>query len=61
MKITITLSAEERIAMRRFMNEIGLSAPEPAIRLALRDWLIGSGYLELPHELDEDTETMGET
>lgn len=60
MKIELDLSADERIALRRFMNEFGLSAPEPALRLALRDWLIGSGYLELPHELDEDTETAGE-
>ena len=27
--------------------------------VALRDWLIAHGYLDLEHELDEDTEVAG--
>lgn len=59
MKITITLAADESIALRRLANELGCSH-EDAAKTALRDWLIASGYLELEHELDEDTETVGE-
>jgi len=59
MKITLTLAADESIALRRFANEIGCSN-EDAAKTALRDWLIGQGLLELAHELDEDTETAGE-
>lgn len=59
MKITLDLSTDESIALRRFANSVGCSTEE-AMRAALRDWLIGCGYLELPHELDEDTETVGE-
>ncbi len=60
MKITLDLSTDESIALRRMANGIGCSN-EDAVKAALRDWLVGSGYLELPHELDEDTETVGET
>lgn len=60
MKITITLSSEERIALRRFASEFSHVSLEEATASALRDFLISSGYLELPHELDEDTETLGE-
>lgn len=59
MKIALTLSTDERLALRRFANEAG-EEPADAAHIALRDWLIGHGYLELPDELDEDTETQGE-
>lgn len=59
MKLNLNLSTDESIAMRRLANELGCSH-EDAAKTALRDWLIASGYLELEHELDEDTETVGE-
>ena len=59
MKFTLDLSADESIALRRMANELGCSN-EDAAKTALRDWLIANGYLELEHELDEDTETVGE-
>lgn len=59
MKILLEISADEAVALRRLANELGCSN-EDAAKTALRDWLIASGYLELEHELDEDTETAGE-
>lgn len=59
MKITLDLATDESLALRQFANEIGGDL-DIAAHIALRDWLIGHGYLELPHELDEDTETQGE-
>ncbi|SFJ56969.1 hypothetical protein [Aerobium aerolatum] len=59
MKITLALSTEERLALRRFAREAGEDL-EAAAHAAFRDGLIASGYLELEHELDEDTETVGE-
>lgn len=55
----LTLSTDKRIALRRYANEAGVGL-EIAAQAALRDWLIGQGYLEPLHELDEDTETVGE-
>ena len=46
------------IALRRFASERGRSIEEAAAE-ALRDWLIGHGYMDLEHVLDEDTETVG--
>lgn len=60
MKISLDLSTDESIALRRFMAEFDFATPQDAVSAALRDWLIGQGYLELLHELDEDTETLGE-
>ena len=60
MKITLTLATDEAIALRRFMAEFDIATPGDAASAALRDWLIGHGYLEVLHELDEDTETAGE-
>lgn len=51
MKIELDLSGEERIALRRFANEAGEDLAEAA-RMALRDWLIGHGYLE--SQADDD-------
>lgn len=59
MKLTLDLSADESIAIRRLANELGCSTTDAA-KTALRDWLIASGHLELEHEPDEDTETVGE-
>lgn len=59
MKITLDLATDESLALRQFANEVGGDL-DIAAHLALRDWLIGQGLLELPHELDEDTETQGE-
>lgn len=59
MKITIELSTEERLALRHFARQADIELGVAA-HMALRDWLIASGYLELEHELDEDTETVGE-
>lgn len=57
--MTLPLPSDIRLALRRFATEQGCTLEEAA-ELALRDWLIGHGYLEPEHELDEDTETVGE-
>lgn len=59
MKITLDLATDESIALRRFANETGEEL-DAAAHIGLREFLIGIGMLELPHELDEDTETVGE-
>lgn len=59
MKITLDLATDESIALRRFANETGEDLKDAA-QLAIREYLISVGMLELPHELDEDTETQGE-
>lgn len=59
MQIEIKLTTDEAIALRRLANEQGVKLPDAA-EAALRDWLIGHGYLELTDEMDEDTETAGE-
>lgn len=56
--ILVTLATDERLALCRFADEDGL-ALEQAAAVALREWLIANGYLELEHELGEDTETAG--
>lgn len=58
MKITLTLSTDERIALRRYASDIGEDL-ETAAHTGLRDWLTLIGELELEHEMDEDTETEG--
>lgn len=58
MKITLTVSTDERIALRRFAHETGEEL-EGAAHIALREFLISSGMLELEHDLGEDTETVG--
>lgn len=52
MKIALTLSTDESIALRRLANVLG-SSEDDAAKTALRDWLIGNGYLELA-EADND-------
>lgn len=58
MKLTLTLQTDEAIALRRLANELGGDLDIVA-QIALRDWLIGQGLLELSHEPDEDTGTVG--
>jgi len=58
MKITLTLSTDERIALRRYARDIGADL-ETAAHTGLRDWLTLIGELEPEHELGEDTETQG--
>lgn len=60
MKITLELATDERIALRRLMAEHNIETPDMAAHIGLRDFLIMTGYLEEPPELDEDTETLGE-
>lgn len=58
MKVTLNLPHAEQVALRRFMAQFDIATPEDAAATALRDWLIGQGYLELL-EIGEDTETAG--
>lgn len=58
-ELTLDLSSDESIALRRLADELGCSTDDAA-KTAPRDWLIASGHLELEHELDEDTETVRE-
>lgn len=59
MKIMLEIRADEALALRRFTNEYRID-PDQAARFILREYLIAGGYLELEHELDEETETVGE-
>lgn len=59
MKITLTLSTDERIALRKLSHETRKSLKDTA-HMALREYLIVAGMLELEHDLGEDTETQGE-
>lgn len=59
MRITLDLAADERLALRKLANRTG-EALDATAHMALRDYLIAIGVLELLHELDEDTETQGE-
>lgn len=58
MKITLTLSTDERIALRRYARDIGEDL-ETAAHIGLRDWLTLIGELEEVYDLGEDTETAG--
>lgn len=46
MKLTLDLATDESIAVRYLAHELDVDLPAAAQR-ALRDWLIGNGYLEL--------------
>lgn len=58
MKITLDLPTDVSLALRRFAAEFDRSRETAAV-MALRDWLIGHGYLE-QDDLEEDSETEGE-
>lgn len=60
MRVELELTTEERQALDRFMAHAGIKNESEAVRIALMDWLIGSGWLTLPFQLDEDTETVRE-
>lgn len=53
MKITLDLTTDEAIALRRFANEFGPLPLEDAAALAVREYLISVGMLEPQHELSE--------
>ncbi|MCV0396980.1 MAG: hypothetical protein K5872_08770 [Rhizobiaceae bacterium] len=57
MNLNLAISDAAAAALRRFAAERDLDL-DRAAELALRDWLMGNGYLELP--IDEETEVEGE-
>jgi hypothetical protein len=59
MRLTIELTAEELIALRRFFYVSHTSSLEEATALALREFLIGTGHLELAPSIDVDSEVQG--
>jgi len=59
MQITIDLSTEEAIALRRFAGGNDFLPLEIAAALALREYLIGTGDLELSPVLDEESQVEG--
>ena len=58
MKLTLTLPTDVSAALRRVAHEISVEPDQAAVQV-LRDALIAGGWLELEHELDEDTEVKG--
>lgn len=60
MRITIDLSTEEAIALRRFAYRHHTLSIEEAAALALWEYLVGTGDLELSPALEEDSITDGE-
>jgi predicted AlkP superfamily phosphohydrolase/phosphomutase len=56
--VPVQLETAERLALRRVAAEHGLSL-EQAATTVLREWLVENGYLELAHDLDEETATVG--
>lgn len=60
MRLTIDLSTDESIALRRFANlHYDLTVEEVAAR-AIREYLIGTGDLDPKPQIDEDSQTAGE-
>lgn len=51
-ELVLNLSTDEMIALRRLASELGADLPDAA-KTALRDWLIGNGYLEIPEDDSE--------
>lgn len=58
--LTLTLHTAEMVALRRAQHDLGGIELELAAAVLLKEALIAGGYLELPYEMDEDTETEGE-
>ena len=58
MRLALSLPADVSVALSRFAKEEGLEL-ETAAGVALAEWLLAQGYLELANELDEDTPTEG--
>ena len=57
MKLTVQLMPEETIIRS---NPVSPPLIEEAAAMVVREFLHVAGYLELPHELDEHLETLGE-
>jgi hypothetical protein len=55
--VPVTLAVNERMALRRFASERGVSLEEAAA-IVIREYLIAGGWLEWD-EIDEATETAG--
>jgi hypothetical protein len=55
----VELGTAEMIALRRFAASIGIDDLSIALHFAVVEYLTGAGFLDLPGELDEDTETLG--
>jgi hypothetical protein len=59
MKLTFELSTSEAVALRRFAKLHHPLPIEETAALALREFLIGTGDLELAPALEEDSVTDG--
>lgn len=59
MRLTIELSTEESVALRRFHAANQSPTLEGAAALALREFLISTGDLELAPAIEEDSVTDG--
>jgi hypothetical protein len=59
MRITIDLSTEEAIALRRFAHQHHTLSIEEAAALVLWEYLIGTGDLELAPAIEEDSQVEG--
>lgn len=59
MRLVLDLPTAVSIALRRFAAGTETSALEEAAALALREFLIGTGDLELVPSLDEDGDVAG--
>jgi hypothetical protein len=60
MRITVDLSTDEAIALRRFAKlHYPLPMDEAAAALALREYLVGTGDLELMPTIDETARLRG--
>ena len=56
--MTLDLPTDVRLALRNAATDLGLDRDQAAVKV-LREGLIAGGWLELEHDLDEDTETKG--
>lgn len=59
MLLTINLSIDEAIALKRFRNGQELPSLEAAAERALREYLSRTGHLKLFAEFHEDSEVAG--
>lgn len=59
MRLTIELTTEESIALRRFANMHHPLPLKEAAALALREYLISTGDIEVLPVLEEDGDTVG--
>lgn len=59
MRLILDLPTDLSIALRRFANGTDTFTNEEAAVLALREYLIGTGDLELAPEMEDDGEVAG--